>query len=137
MLYAQLHTNCLTNIVSMSLNTNTEIGRKGEELALDFLRKKGFEILETNWHYHHLEIDIIAKDGKMLVFVEVKTRTTSYFGNPEDAVSKQKIARIINAAEAYIYARDVQGESRFDVIAIILPPNKSPEIEYFEDAFLA
>jgi putative endonuclease len=121
----------------MSLNSKTEIGRIGEEMAVKFLREKGLKIIKTNWRYHHLELDIIAEDEKMLVFVEVKTRTSSYFGNPEDAVSKTKMARIINAAEAYILEKDSEQEARFDVIAILLPPGGKPEIEYFEDAFFA
>lgn len=120
----------------MSLKSNTEIGRQGEEIAVEFLRKRGFEILETNWRYHHLEVDIIAKDGDMLVFVEVKTRATSYFGYPEEAVSPQKIRRLLNASEAYILEKDYNGDSRFDLISIILPSGKPPELEYFEDAFL-
>lgn len=117
--------------------SNTEKGRIGEEMAVAFLREKGFSILSTNWHYHHLELDIIAKDGATLVFVEVKTRSTSYFGHPEDAVSPQKISRLLNAAEAYIFEIDHQGDSRFDVISIITPYGKKPELEYFKDAFLA
>lgn len=119
----------------MSLNSHTELGRLGEELALDFLRKRGMTILDVNWHFHHLELDIVAKDGDELVFVEVKTRSTSYFGNPEEAVSPQKMSRIINAAEAYIIEHDLDVDSRFDVIAIIMPSHQPPEIEYFDDAF--
>ncbi len=121
----------------MSLNTNTEIGKEGERLAVELLRKKGLEILETNWHFHHLELDIIARDGDMLVFVEVKTRKTSYFGFPEDAVTPQKISRLLNAAEAYILEKNFQGDSRFDLVSIIMPPGKVPQIEYFMDAFMA
>lgn len=121
----------------MTLNTTTEIGRKGEELAIAFLRKRGMRIIATNWHYHHLEIDIIAEDKGMLVFVEVKTRTSSFFGNPEEAVSRVKMGRIINAAEAYILNKNVTQEARFDIVAILMPPHNSPEIEYFEDAFMA
>lgn len=121
----------------MTKQSNTEKGREGEEMAIAFLRKKGFSILATNWHFQHLELDIIAQDGDVLVFVEVKTRATSYFGNPEDAVSPQKISRLLNAAEAYIFEKDFQGDSRFDVISIIMPYGKKPELEYFEDAFMA
>ncbi len=121
----------------MSLNTKTEIGKKGEEMAVAYLRKRGYRILATNWHYHHLELDIVAKDGDVLVFVEVKTRTSSYFGNPEEAVSDQKISRIINAAEAFIVEHDLDIDSRFDVMAILLPYNGRPQLEYFEDAFMS
>lgn len=117
--------------------SNTEKGRVGEEMAVAFLKNKGFAILATNWHFHHLELDIIAQDNDMLVFVEVKTRSTAFFGNPEDALSPQKISRLLNAAEAYILEKDYQGDSRFDVISIIAPYGKKPELEYFEDAFLS
>lgn len=117
--------------------TNTEKGRIGEEMAVAFLRNRGLSILETNWRYHHLELDIIAQDGDILVFVEVKTRATSFFGNPEDAISPQKISRLLNASEAYIFEKDFRGDARFDVISIIMPYGKKPELEYFEDAFMA
>jgi len=117
--------------------TTTEKGRMGEEMAIAYLKKKGFVILDTNWHFQHLELDIVAQDGNTLVFVEVKLRSTAYFGNPEEAISRQKISRLMNAAEAYIFEKDFQGDSRFDVISIITPYGKKPELEYFEDAFLA
>ncbi len=115
--------------------SNKELGKIGEEMAIAFLRQKGLQILDTNWHFQHLEIDIIAQEKNMLVFVEVKTRRTAFFGNPEEAVSPQKISRLLNAAQAYIFEKDFQGESRFDVVSIIVPYGKKPELEYFEDAF--
>lgn len=120
----------------MTLNTKTEIGKKGEEMAVAYLRKRGFKIIATNWHFHHLEIDIIAQDGNELVFVEVKTRTSAAFGNPEDAISNQKIKRILDAAEAYIEKHDITQDARFDVMAILIPEYSSPQLEYFEDAFM-
>lgn len=120
----------------MVQRTNTELGKKGESIAVDFLVSKGFVILQTNWHFQHLEIDIIAKHNEFLVFVEVKTRTSGDFGHPEDAVSNQKIRRLTDAAEAYIFANDLDVEARFDVVSILLPSHAKPEIEYFEDAFL-
>lgn len=118
-------------------NSHTELGKRGEEMAFAYLRRKGLKIVACNWRYQHLEIDIIAQDKDVLVFVEVKTRRTAYFGSPEEAVSSQKIAHLFNAAEAYIFENNYQGESRFDVVSIILPPGKKPELEYFEDAFSA
>lgn len=121
----------------MTLNTKTEIGKKGEEMAVAYLRKRGFKILATNWHFHHLEIDIVAQDKDEIVFVEVKTRTSAAFGNPEESISPQKIKRIIDAAEAYILKHDIDQDARFDVMAIILPEDAAPELDYFEDAFMA
>ena len=121
----------------MALNSKTEIGKKGEEMAVTYLRKRGYKILATNWHFHHLEIDIVALDGDEIVFVEVKTRTSTAFGNPEEAVSQQKINRILDAAEAYIEKYDIDREARFDIMAILLPYQAAPKLEYFEDAFMA
>lgn len=117
--------------------SNTVIGKQGEEIAVNYLINKGYKIRQTNWRFHHLEIDIIAQDKDFLVFVEVKTRTSGDFGYPEDAVSKQKIRRIVDAAEAYILNYDLDVDSRFDIISILIPQNKAPEIEHFDDAFLA
>lgn len=110
------------------------IGQKGEELALIFLKKAGYEILETGWRFKHKEIDIIAKDNEHLIFVEVKTRTENYWGNPEEFVTKGKQKFLIRAAEAYIEERNYNGESRFDIIAVILK-NNSEEIEHIIEAF--
>ncbi len=116
--------------------SNKELGRIGEEMAVAFLRNKGLKIVALNWRYQHLEVDIIAKDGDVLVFVEVKTRRSDYFGNPEDAISRSKMTNLINAADAYIIENDYVGESRFDVVSIILPHGKKPQLEYFEDAIM-
>lgn len=112
----------------------SELGRKGEELAVAHLRSLGYEILETNWHSHHLEIDIIARDGKELVIVEVKARNTASYEHPVEAVSNKKIRFLVNAAEAYIQEKDINFDTRFDVISIIFL-GRGFEIEHFRDAF--
>jgi putative endonuclease len=114
--------------------SHIETGKKGESLAADFLLKKGYKILETNWHYGHKEIDIIAMEGNMLVIVEVKTRSTDYFGYPEEAVNKKKQEYLIKAADAYVYRYDLPYEVRYDIIAIILNGN-DVKIHHIEDAF--
>lgn len=114
---------------------NREKGKIGEDIALNFLRKKGYEILQTNYTYNHHEIDIVARDNDQLVIVEVKLRSSDAFENPEDAVSRQKIRFLVNAAEAYIFENNFEGETRFDVVAIFKNDNKF-EIQHFEDAFL-
>jgi len=112
----------------------SELGRKGEELAVAHLRSLGYEILETNWHSHHLEIDIIARDGKELVIVEVKARNTTSYEHPVEAVSNKKIRFLVNAAEAYIQEKDINLDTRFDVISIIFL-GRDFEIDHFKDAF--
>ncbi len=111
-----------------------EIGNKGEEIAENYLRKLGYRILETNWRFHHYEIDIIAIDGDELVIVEVKSRTGTNFEHPSEAVGKRKMKFLIEAAEAYILKIDSHRDTRFDVIAIIFMGEKF-ELEHYKDAF--
>jgi putative endonuclease len=111
-----------------------ELGRKGEELAVAHLKSIGYEILELNWRSHHLEIDIIARDGNELVIVEVKARGTDSYEHPSEAVSNKKIRFLVNAAEAYIQEKDLNLDTRFDVISIIFY-GRDFGIEHFKDAF--
>lgn len=111
-----------------------KLGRKGEELAIEHLRSLGYEILETNWFSHHLEIDIIAKDGNELVIVEVKARGTDSYEHPSEAVSQRKICFLVNAAEAYIQEKNICFDTRFDVISIVFGGGNFT-IEHFKDAF--
>ncbi|MFB6343843.1 YraN family protein [Saccharicrinis sp. FJH62] len=116
---------------------NRKKGNRGEELARIHLQQHGYHILHTNWQFGHKELDIVAEKDDLLVVVEVKSRTTDIFENPEDAVSKKKIRMIIDATEAYLETYDVEMEVRFDVIAVLFQPGKAPEIEHFEDAFIS
>jgi putative endonuclease len=113
---------------------HNETGIRGEQLAREFLLKKNYQILETNWRHEKEEVDIIAMDGKELVIVEVKTRSTDYFGDPEEAVDTPKEQRLIAAAEAYLEENDLDVEVRYDIISIILK-NTHPEIRHIQDAF--
>lgn len=110
------------------------LGKKGEAIAKKFLKEKGFQILKTNWRHENDEIDIIAMDGEELVVVEVKTRSTDYYGEPEEDVGPQKERFLIRATEAYLEKYDLNIDSRFDIIAIILNTSKT-EIYHIEDAF--
>jgi putative endonuclease len=113
---------------------HNELGTLGEELARKHLREKGYNIIETNWFYGHEEIDIIAMDGDMLVIVEVKTRASNEFGEPEFAVNKKKQRSLIRAAEAYILEKDLDIETRFDIVSVIVTP-KERHLHHIEDAF--
>lgn len=116
------------------MSDSSELGKKGEAIAVEHLRSLGYEILERNWHSHHLEIDIIARDGNELVIVEVKARNSTSYKHPVEAVSNKKIRFLVNAAEAYIQEKDVNLDTRFDVISIVFTRH-GPEIEHFKDAF--
>ena len=114
---------------------HNDFGKQGEELAAQYLINKGYEILERNWRNIHKEIDIIAKDGKDLVIVEVKTRQTDEYGEPDIAVTRQKQRRLISAANAYLFQNKLDINTRFDIISIIFKDGE-PVIEHIEDAFL-
>ncbi len=110
------------------------LGKKGEQLAIDFLLKKGYDILEKNYRYLKSEIDIIAKTEDILVVVEVKTRSTPEFGNPQEFVKPKQIQSLVKAINNYIEENDLDAEVRFDIVAII--KNKlGTNIEHLEDAF--
>jgi putative endonuclease len=113
---------------------HNETGRRGEDLALDFLSKQGFVIQERNWKNRHEEIDIIARDGQELVIVEVKTRSGLQFGRPEESVSLRKQRNLVNAAEEYIRRKSSDLETRFDIISVVLGGETS-EIRHIRRAF--
>jgi putative endonuclease len=108
-------------------------GQKGEQLAASFLEEKGYTILETNWRFKNLEADIIAILSKTLVIVEVKTRKSNYFGEPETFVTKQKQKNLIHAAHEYILRKELDVEVRFDIISVVM--NDKTAIKHIEDAF--
>lgn len=117
---------------------HNELGNLGEKLAREYLAAKGYAICEENWHSGKYEIDIIAQDGLQLVIVEVKTRSTNEFGNPEDFVTPKKIQRTIDAANHYLRLCPHDLDIRFDIISVVID-NINPEnseIEHFEDAFI-
>lgn len=113
---------------------HNELGKAGEELALKHLRKSGYTILTVNWYYGREEVDIIAKDGETLVVVEVKTRAGTDFGEPEFAVNRRKQKSIVRVADAYIQENDLDVETRFDVISVVINKNET-QLHHIEDAF--
>ena len=114
---------------------HNELGKKGEEIAVDFLIKKGYRIREKNWRYLKAEVDIIVQKDNTLIAVEVKTRTSDYFGDPQDFITKKKIKLLVMAMNEYVISRDLDVEVRFDIVAI-LKNKKETKIEHLEDAFL-
>lgn len=114
---------------------HNELGKKGEQLTLDFLIENNYTILERNYRYLKAEVDIIAQKENILVAIEVKTRTTDYFGNPQDFVTLKKIKLLISAIDYYVIKNKLDVEVRFDIIAIIHNSNKT-KIKHLENAFL-
>lgn len=113
---------------------HNELGQLGEDLAVDFLEKSGYEILDRNWRFQKAEIDIIAKKNTTLAIVEVKTRSSLEFGLPQDFVKPKKIQLLVKAVNEYINRNDLDVNVRFDIIAI----HKNKEIftiDHIEEAF--
>lgn len=115
---------------------HNELGRKGEDLAEAYLIENNYHIIQRNGVYDRNEIDIIASNQEFIVFVEVKTRSTSYWGNPEEAVSDTKIKRIVAAADYYLTKNDIDMPARFDIVAVVLN-EEFIDIKHIEDAFFA
>lgn len=113
---------------------HNELGKLGEELAVDFLQKAGYTIIETNFVFQKAEIDIIAQKENILAVVEVKTRTSVDFGSPQDFVKPSKIKLLVKAIDEYVISNDLDLEIRFDIIAVH-KEGKDFIIEHLEDAF--
>ncbi len=113
---------------------HNDLGKTGEEMAIKHLRSMGYEILETNWRFGRDEVDIIARDKDTLVIVEVKTRATTYYGEPEFAVNKAKQRILVRAAEAYIMKNDINMDTRFDIMSVVISP-QGKSVQHIEDAF--
>jgi len=101
---------------------HNETGFKGEKLAAEWLTQRGYTIRQENWRFRHLEVDIIAEKGDTLHFIEVKTRRSTMFGNPEESINKQKMKNLKDAAEQYQHQNPGWKWIQFDVLAILLKP---------------
>jgi putative endonuclease len=116
--------------------TGKQIGDDAEELAAAYLESKGFLILDRNYFFEKAEVDIVAFDHTHIIFVEVKSRSGTYFGRPEEYVTPEKEKLVKKAAEAWVYERKMETALvRFDVISIIQKNREAPDITHFEDAF--
>ncbi|MCY7359852.1 MAG: YraN family protein [Rudanella sp.] len=113
---------------------HNDFGKQGEEEAMHYLQANGYQVLERNYRYQHAEIDLIAQKGKMIIFVEVKARSSTAFGNPEEFVSYTKVRLLKKAAEHYIFAKDWQHDVRFDIVAIVRTGGEM-KVKHIEDAF--
>jgi putative endonuclease len=112
------------------------LGNRGEDLAIQFLKKQGYKIIERNYKTLLGEIDIIAQDGNKLVFVEVKTRTTDAFGFPFESVNKRKREKLKKLALGYLKKRGNELPLRFDVLSIIYNDAEvKKHFVHFKDAF--
>jgi putative endonuclease len=110
-------------------------GIAGEKAAAQFLRRKGMKVLRRNWKGRSGEIDLIVRDGDVLVFVEVKARSSERWGAPEDAVTPAKQIHLTSAATEFVARHRVRDRLlRFDVVSVLLT-DEGPVIQHFTDAF--
>jgi len=109
-------------------------GKLGEEMAANYLRENGYEILETNWQFQKAEVDIIAMIGNTLAIVEVKSKSSLEFGLPQEAVKPKKIQLLVKAVNEYVIQNDLEVDVRFDIIAIHKEQDEMI-INHLEDAF--
>lgn len=114
--------------------THNDLGKKGEQLAIDFLIEKNYSIIEHNYRFEKAEVDIIAQKKDILAIVEVKTRSTTDFGNPQDFVKPKQIKNLVKAVDEYVTVNDLDVEVRFDIIAIVKEKDGF-KIEHLENAF--
>ena len=116
------------------MTAHNELGKLGEELAVEFLQKNGYQILETNWTFQKAEVDIIAQIDNILAIIEVKTRSSIDFGLPQDFVKPKKIQLLVKAVNEYVISNDLDVEVRFDIIALH-KEGKTFAMEHLTDAF--
>ena len=113
---------------------HNELGKKGEQLAVNFLIENNYNIVERNYRFEKAEVDIIAQKENILAIVEVKTRSSIDFGNPQDFVKPKQIKNLVKAVDEYVTANDLDVEVRFDIIAIVKEKGTF-KIEHLENAF--
>ncbi|MDG2279553.1 MAG: YraN family protein [Flavicella sp.] len=114
---------------------HNEFGKKGEQMAADYLIKKNYILLEKNFRYRKAEIDLIAKKDNEVIIIEVKARSNDYYGNPQDFINQKKIELLVEAANHYVIKNDLDVEVRFDIISI-LQKNGKIHLKHLENAFL-
>ena len=111
-------------------------GKKGEEFAAIYIANLGFQILERNWRYRRFEIDIIASGSNVLHFIEVKTRTSTTFGYPEESVSNKKIRSLISAGSTFLFKNPGWQHIQYDILSILMIDDSPPEFLFIEDIYL-
>ena len=116
--------------------THIKVGKDGEELAGNWLKERGYEILHRNWRHSHYEIDIIALKNKILCFIEVKCRNASPIGYPEDSVTKKKFKNLQRAADQFLFLHPGYKWIQYHILSITLHKNKEPEFFLLEDVYL-
>ena len=116
--------------------THIDFGKLGEQLAEGFLIRKGYTILHRNWRHSHYEIDIVALKNDLPHFVEVKTRSSKHFGEPEESVTKKKIRFLLQAADEFLFQNQQYKNFQIDILSINIHPQQEPQYFFIEDVYL-
>lgn len=116
---------------------HNKLGKDGENAAVNYLQSNGYTIRHTNWRCGHLELDIIAETDQFIIIIEVKTRSSTRFILPQDAVTHAKIRHIVNAAQGYIHQYGIKKDVRFDIMALISGEYGGYSIDHIKDAFMS
>ena len=115
---------------------HNEMGKDAEQMAVDWLKAKGYEILHRNWRHKYYEIDIIALKNKMLHIVEVKARSSTALGYPEDSVTKRKFKNLQRATDEFLFLNPGYKMIQYSILSITLFKDKEPEFFLIEDVYL-
>ncbi|MBQ9215616.1 MAG: YraN family protein [Prevotella sp.] len=115
---------------------HNELGKWGEDLAADYLQRRGYEILERDWRSGRIDLDIVAREGSTLVIVEVKTRRNRLYGDPEEAVDYRKRKSLQSAINHYAKSHHMGAAVRFDIISVVGMIGTTPEIDHIKDVTL-
>ncbi|MGE0296839.1 YraN family protein [Pseudonocardia sp.] len=118
------------------MTAKDELGRHGEDIAVEYLERRGLVVLDRNWRCREGELDVVCVQGERLVVCEVKTRSCTRFGEPAEAVTPRKAVKVRRAAQAWLTTRGVGWtEVRFDVVAVVAEPGRPTTLQHFEAAF--
>ena len=115
---------------------HNELGKWGEDLAAGYLQRKGYTIIERDWKSGKRDLDIIAQDGNVIVFVEVKTRRNRLYGEPEESVDYHKLQNLQQAISHYVKFKHIHQEIRFDIISIVGTVGTDPDIQHIQNVAL-
>ncbi len=110
------------------------IGRIGESIARKYLEDKGYQIIEQNYQTRYAEIDLIAKKGNILIFIEVRTKKGELFGSPEETINQKKLKKLLGNAAAYVARKKWKGQYRIDAVCVVLgQDNKIVRMEHYKN----
>jgi putative endonuclease len=121
---------------NLAMAAHNDLGKKGEALAVAWLLQQSFEILHSNWRHSRFEVDVIASKKNVLHFIEVKARSSTKFGHPEESVSKKKIQNLMNAAEEFLYQYPEWKRIQYNVLSILLNEDGKHDYFFIEDVYL-